>query len=371
MACNNCFNGCTEPISDQCVRYTGLDVPLLGINNGDTLVSVELALTTYLLNALNGSGITPLVDPEIICNTISKYFTECIGCDGLSLNELLTAMIKAVCDLQTQIDTINSNIDTLESNYTIGCLTGVTANAGTHAVLQATINKLCLMNTSLTGVINSLNTFVTIDTVNDYIAAYIADAPAANLISNRMVPYSVVEYYGPLTNFDANGAGVGEWVKIYLCNGQNGTPDKRGVVGVGVTDGTLLGGTMPSRTNPTTPGANNPTYVLGAAQGSNNITLDVTQIPSHTHTTTVTINDPSHNHSYSTRQTNNRAQFSNDEREVTTYEMSTLQTQNNITGLKGTGVGQNVFVTNAPEGGGLPHLNYQPSLPCYYIQYRP
>ncbi len=363
--CNNCFNGCTEPISDQCVRYTGLDVPLLGINNGDTLVSVELALTTYLLNALNGSGITPIVDPEIICNTISKYFVECIGCDGLSLNELLTAMIKAVCDLQTQINTINSEIDLLEGNYTISCLTGVTTDAGTHDVLQATIDKLCLMNTALTGVINTLNTFVTIDSINDYIAAYIADDPVVSLISNRMVPYSVVEYYGTLSNFDATGSGIGDWEKIYLCNGLNGTPDKRGVVGVGVTDGTLLGGTMPARTNPTTPGANNPTYVLGTPQGSNNVELDITQIPSHTHTTTVTVTDPGHTHGINT----NTSDTGNTNRQV--QGGNAEDTGASINQINSATTGITVGVSNAPIGGGLPHLNYQPSLPCYYIQYRP
>ena len=37
MSCSNCFNGCTEIISDQCVRYTGFNIPALGISNGDTL----------------------------------------------------------------------------------------------------------------------------------------------------------------------------------------------------------------------------------------------------------------------------------------------------------------------------------------------
>ena len=117
MSCNNCFNGCTEIVSDQCVRYTGIAIPELGINNGDTLAAVELAITTYLIDALDGSGINPIVDPEIICNVISKYFAECAGCDGLSLNELLTAMIKAICDLQVQINATNATIAALEDAY--------------------------------------------------------------------------------------------------------------------------------------------------------------------------------------------------------------------------------------------------------------
>jgi hypothetical protein len=42
-----------------------------------------------------------------------------------------------------------------------------------------------------------------------------------------MVPYSVLEYYGPLNNFDVTGKGLGDWDKVYLCNGLNSIPIKR------------------------------------------------------------------------------------------------------------------------------------------------
>ena len=41
------------------------------------------------------------------------------------------------------------------------------------------------------------------------------------------------------------------------------------------------------------------------------------------------------------------------------------------TGLKGTGTGQNVFVTNSSYGSGGAHSNVQPSKGCYYIIYIP
>ena len=146
MGCNNCFNGCAETTSDQCIKYTGLAIPALGINNGDTLSSVELAITTYLVNAIDGSGIYPDIDQTIICNVISKYLAACAGCDGLSLNELLTAIIKGVCDLQIQIDDTNAVIAELEGPYNVNCLDGVVSDSGTHDILQATIDKLCDLN---------------------------------------------------------------------------------------------------------------------------------------------------------------------------------------------------------------------------------
>ena len=41
MSCSNCFNGCAEITSDKCVKYTGADIPALGISYGDTLLHVE------------------------------------------------------------------------------------------------------------------------------------------------------------------------------------------------------------------------------------------------------------------------------------------------------------------------------------------
>ena len=126
--CTNCFSGCAEISSDQCIKYTGLAIPELNINNGDTLATVELAVTNYLVSTLDGSGIYPLVSESIICEIISKYFVACAPCDGLTLNELLTAMVKAVCDLQEQINDTNAIIASTEEPYTLGCLTGVTSN---------------------------------------------------------------------------------------------------------------------------------------------------------------------------------------------------------------------------------------------------
>lgn len=291
MSCNNCFNGCAETVSDQCIKYTGLAIPELGINNGDTLSSVELAITTYLLDALDGSGIFPIIDQTTICNVISKYLAECAGCDGLSLNELLAAMIKAICDLQGQIDDINEGFAALEDAYTVDCLEGVVADSGTHAILQATIDKLCEVNTSLTGVIASLTTYVTAAQVDILIADYLVNDPTQSLVSNRMVPYSAVPYFGSTSYFDATGAGLGDWVNIYLCNGLNGAPDLRGRVLVGVTTG-IPGGAMSPVVNP---GGFNPSYTQGTTTGANSVVLNVTQMPSHTHTVTIN-NSTAHSH---------------------------------------------------------------------------
>jgi microcystin-dependent protein len=368
MACSNCFNGCTEIVSDQCVKYTGIDVPVLGIKKGDSLSYVEQALITFLTSTLDGTGIKITIpETTVICNLVQKYLPTC---EDLTAVNLFNALIQAACELQTELDATNDRIDVIESPYLPGCFTTFTESSNTHTVVQEIITKVCGIESDLSALAIDLSTnYVKLSDLCTLIIECInQNTPAdSGKYYTKMVPYTAVEYYGDINVFDSSGKGFEgtPWEKIYLCNGQNpGVPDKRGRVGVGVTFGTGMDAAV-------APGGLNPTYNLFTKAGTNSVTLSRPQIPSHTHTATVTINDPGHQHNYETRITNNRAQFSSDEREVTTYAMSTLQTQSSVTGLKGTGVGQNVFVTNAEEGGGFPHANNQPAIACYYIMYIP
>lgn len=47
MSCQNCYNGCTDIISDKCTKYTGNNVPELGIENGDSLFSVQQSIFSF------------------------------------------------------------------------------------------------------------------------------------------------------------------------------------------------------------------------------------------------------------------------------------------------------------------------------------
>lgn len=368
--CSNCYNGCTEIVSDRCVKYTGIDVPVLGIQTGDSLSFVEQSLITFLTSALNGTGINPIIDPQIICDLVQANLPTC---GDLSLNDILSALIKSTCDLQEQIDVIAADLAILNTDYNIGCLSGVTASSDTHAVVQATINKVCALEVDLIALSLELhNQYVPINSspghpgVNDYIAAYLAGGSTGTTkYYNRMIPYAVVEYYGPIPgNFDATGAGIatGPWEKIYLCNGQNSTPDKRGVVGVGTTDGSMLGLTLPIATNPGS-SSFNPTYTLGGSGSTSNQTvLGVLQIPGHTHIGTAIVTDPGHTHGYTTPNAEGSATGSADSHPD--GPLVTRQTSSAVTGIT-------VAVSNASTGGNGAHSNVQVGLGCYYIQYRP
>ena len=219
--CSNCYNGCTEITSDKCVKYTGVDVPILGIKTGDSLSFVEQALITFLGSTLDGTGINPVVPPSDICPIVDGNLDEC---NPLSLNDYLTGIIKTICNLNVQIENIESNNPI--TAYDVECLENVQDVNNTPEVLQQTIIKLCQVEQSLNTFITDVTTnYVQIVDINTYIENYLNNNPEQQLISNRMVPFSAQPYFGSLSPFDASGAGIGVWDRIFLCNGNNATLD--------------------------------------------------------------------------------------------------------------------------------------------------
>jgi microcystin-dependent protein len=374
MSCTNCYTGCVEITPDKCVRYTGENSVPLGIETGDTLLAVEQTLIQNVVSFLDGTGIDITIAPGDYCALVTSYLP--VGVTPNSV-QLFTALVKAACNLQTQITGIDATLTTLNADYTIGCLTGVTASSDTHAIVQAVINKACSTATDLTALALDVSTnYVKLSQLNTLIAAYLASiTPGAVQFKDRMVPYSVVEYYGPLTNFDNTGKGLTNqgFTDIYLCNGNNGTPDKRGRVGVGAIVG-VPGGSLPAATNPATPG--NPNYNILTVEGANVVTLTTAQIPSHTHTASAVsqVTDPGHSHPITVN--NDPAQTLN----LTGVDSGggsdnglQLPTDRGaaIALTKPTGITVATTVTNTNTGDGASHSNIQPVLACYYIQYRP
>lgn len=383
MSCTNCFNGCTEITSDKCVRYTGADIPALGIQNGDTLQFVEQTLAQFLITTLNGTGIKPIVDLQGVCSIVANNIPVCVGCTGPTLNDLLQALVDSACDLQDLISGVAGNIEILEGPYNEGCLTVVdTTFSNTHNVLQAVIDQLCQTDELLTTTILSLNNYVLESQLTNSVVTILEEQGLVGPVTKeytKMVPYVAYPWFAPISvvtgNFDSTGAGfaTGPYEKVNFCNGQNFTPDMRGRVPAGVTNG-MLGGAMDPEVDPLLPG--NPTYGANpfSKHGTNSITLQKSEMPVHTHlaTTVVRIEDPGHNHTIDAIKFGGSIPRPNGSDQNVT---SSPPTSTNVTGLKGTAAGddQNVFVdvTNLTEGESRAHSNTQPTIGCYYIMYIP
>ena len=376
MSCQNCYNGCTDIISDKCTKYTGNNVPELGIENGDSLFSVQQSIFSFLFSVIGGTSIKPEINQDYICEKISQYLGE----QELTLPNIINAILQTACDLQTQVTNVKNSVDTINAAYTLSCVSGVTDNTNTHEVLQAVITKLCSVNTALTALsLNVSTNYVKVSELNNLIAAYLSGGSSSTKLYHKMVPYTVVEFYGDITGkFDATGSGLGEWEKIYLCNGNNGTPDKRGRVSVGTTTG-MGGGTLDAAVDPSNSG--NPNYSLGTKYGSCMVSLNITQIPSHSHTATNTVIDAGHFHYLSTvsEQTSKPALSPstylasvNNEGNDGNYVLGgTLEALPSVGKSATSTTNISVQTSLSNIGGGLGHNNVQPSIGCYYIMYIP
>ena len=386
MSCSNCFNGCAEIVSDQCVKYTGPSIPSLGITTGDPLSTVEQSITNTIVTILTGSNIVPDIDPDIVCDLVKGN----LPLTDIDLVDYLTALIKSVCSLQDQLDGVSDAVATIEAPYTIGCLTGVTSVSGTHDILQAVITKLCSVNSSLGALALNLSTNYSSNgaQLDAYIANYLSiHFPSSTLMSAKMVPYAAYPFFGDTTGkFDSDGVGIvgTDWEKVYLCNGHLGlTPDMRGRVPVGAIVG-MAGGALNSYVDPGA-SAFNPNYAVGGTlYGANSVTLSSTQVPNHSHTATATASQESHFHytfnadvptgadapavtatNYPTYRLETADTLSY--RIKGTYTVATLGKTNAVTPT----ITVNSVTVNPTAGGGGAHANIQPVIACYYIMYIP
>jgi microcystin-dependent protein len=389
MSCESCYNGCVETVSDQCVRYTGLSSEELGITSGDNLQMVIEDLIDKLVPLLVGEGDQITLTSAIRCAIINGYLPTPTVANQWTSEQIFQALVQVVCDLQAQIDAIDAEITTLNADYTISCLTGVTASSDTHAIVQAIINKLCTTVADLAALeLDVATNYVKLADLDALIAAYIASSSGGGSTQQylKMVPYVAYEYYGPITNFDGSGIGIpaNGFFKVYLCNGLNGTPDKRGRVTVGAIQN-VPGGPLDAAVNPANAG--NPNYALYNTSGANTVTLITSQIPVHTHNATVVASGSVGDHTHIIMGGNGPgspgiaptalqvlASFNNDGGDLGYATKPAVSQVHNsgITSASGAGpVSLSVAVSNSDAGSGGAHQNIQPVIASYYIMYIP
>lgn len=351
--CEDCFNGCSpEATLDKCVKYSGPDNATLGICQGDPLSVVEKKLIDNVVLLLTGTNSTAYTFADN-CN----FFKAQIGSSAYTLPNVLNALVKGECSLKASIDAINLILNaplTINAN----CLT-LPTNPTKNDILAAVANKLCSVSASVNTI---LADYVKASELDAAIAAYI-DSTSPTSPSGvtqqytKMVPYVAYEYYGPLSNFDATGKGLSanSFELVYLCNGLNGTPDKRGRVAVGAI-ANVPGATLDSAVDPALPANAGKNWVLNQKFGSSSEVLDLTQMPAHTHT----VIDGGHTHDIPGANANWNS-GSPDGKLV------------NPSGPSGFGATKlaktNITLDNS--GASQAHNNMQPSIAAYFIMYIP
>src|SRR5687768_15819718 len=272
MACRNCFDNCDDPISDQCVKYTGPDIELLGICTGDTLSKVEEQLISKIANLLDGTGIS-LADVTFInAPWLASLF---LGQDK-TVSNLIQLLINSSQTLKQLIDSLAAT----SVSFNTGCLDGLPSNPSRDQIMQVLLYNFCQIK----------------ETVDSLPGTYVTEADLTSLVTNiikttqgttvkykdRMVPYVVYPYVGPISNFDSTGKGFTStgFERVFLCNGNNGTIDYRGRTMVGAVRN-VPGGTLDAAVSPSSPenSLSNVNYGLNEKFGKNFHKLATPELP--------------------------------------------------------------------------------------------
>jgi len=364
MACQNCFNGCAEIISDKCVKYTGVDILPLDIHTGDTLLTVENKITEKILTLMNGTGIIPILDSADICLVVQELL-PC--CPPFNLNDILTVYVKAICRLDEKNEELKADVrilqiamEDLNADYDISCLEGVDVTSDTHDIVQAIIDKLCSVEADLQS------NYTRTDDLDDFIAAYLAGLPSAGVNSSKMIPFIAYPFFGDVSLFGGTGAGSGVWDRVFLCNGQNGTPDLRGRTLIGAT--TMGPPPYNSAVDPALVG--NPTWVAGGSQGTNSVILNNSQLPAHTHSATSTPSGLMNTQvPFLQQRSGNPPSPPAILTYTTTNDASAIRVLESNT-INPLGLIITTTIGNSPGAGGA-HPNYQPGTGTNYIMYIP
>lgn len=293
------FNSSFQTIPDTSVKYTGPAIPDLGICTGDTLSEVEAVILQQIVNFSQGQGVT-LSDIDL---TQCECFQEKVGCCGKeacqTLECILQAYLDCMCELYTDVQTLKTEVAAMyDGPYNTKCLSGVTSTSKLPAILQEVITELCTAEVNIASQqtqINNINSNLNTN-IGNFILTALQSCNSSMVKSGTgasttvtfkgFPPVGTIVPMAPvgLANFDSSGLGktgtdACGWA---IADGRNGTVNMVGLFPVGTTDmiGTppISGKTLP---NMTTGGEYNH-LLTGVESGS----------APHTHT----VNDPGHSH---------------------------------------------------------------------------
>ena len=287
----NCLNFGAGGVTDQSVVYTGTSVPAFNICYGDSLNNVEAAVLQVLTNFSTGVGIS-MPNINLTTGSCAPLFAGCISCCGscTDLPCLLNCYHTAICTLYTDVTTLQTEVTALLSGpYNTACLTGVTSSSPLNAIIQEMILELCTaesdistLTTSITNINNNLNTnignfllnAITSCTGTDSVIKTGTGATASIAFKGFTPIGGFVGYVGVTAGkFDSTGLGLAgtDMCGWAIMNGNNGTTNMMGQIGVGLTN---MGGTLPSNATGMS------VTTIGQQIGEPTHTLTINEIPS-------------------------------------------------------------------------------------------
>lgn len=342
-------------VSSDCVIWMGDPIPLLGVCKGDPITFLELQIIEKLKELLDrDSSQLSDFDPS----TCPALRDKLLGKEPV-LADLLQIIWTNQCTLSQAIAALSQKVDEQKPvpfPFQLGCISVPGSVTTTDTILQAVIKKVCDLQTQVGNLAPSVDNAIQVKIVeyleqvlkgqgNRGILKKQVGASTSFLFNSFVPPYCPIPYFGPVSNFDATGKGLAgtAYEGWLLLSGNNGVPDVRGRALVAAVKD-IPGPALDAEVDPTIAANAGTNYIPGTKFGTSFVKLTANQLPSHSHA----VNDPGHNHSY---QYPTPEKFSGSKFNSANYtNVEVRQTENALTGI-----------TIAPSGGDQYHDNRQPS----------
>jgi hypothetical protein len=355
--CNNSDYSCSgQYTSSNCVIWEGDDIPVFGICTGDPITFVEQQIINQI-NLILASQDTSLSNFDLdSCPALKTLLAN----KDVTYANLIDVLWRNNCTLKQLIDGLQSQVTALVPQpypFDLKCIVSAGTPVTRDTIVQGLINKVCSLETSINNIVPNIDTLINTKVEEILTSALLGlgnrgikklgSGSALQFLFYSFVPKrTALPYYGDLANFDGSGMGiVGTDVEgWFLLNGNNNMPDGRGRTLVGAVAG-IPGPALDSAVDPSNPDNPDGNYNPGDKFGSNWERLTLFQIPPHTHP----LVDPGHFHTVmlGTRQANRCSESNCGRLEGT----SAVNTSTSTTGI-----------TIGTTGGGDIHNNRQPSL---------
>ena len=145
MSCKSCqdsFYNCPDVITSDCVSYQGPEIPCLDICPGMKLTTVQVSIAEKLCELVGETNVSSIVLPSCL---VTAWATK-----DKTILEFIQFLLEESCNLQSQIDTLNTELTTFEPMVTVDykcCADSPCVTVGTETVTEAIQNVLnCLCN---------------------------------------------------------------------------------------------------------------------------------------------------------------------------------------------------------------------------------
>jgi hypothetical protein len=150
MSCKNCqdsFYNCPDVITSDCVSYQGPEIPCLEICPGMKLTTVQVSIAEKLCELVGATNVSTIVLPPCL---VTAWGTR-----DKTILEFILFLLEESCNLQSQIDTLNTDLSTFEPMVTVDykcCADSPCVTVGTVTVseaIQNVLNCLCELKSDL------------------------------------------------------------------------------------------------------------------------------------------------------------------------------------------------------------------------------